>query len=480
MADPTYAAVPEPAPPGGRAPDPLAAALGNASLLGVGYLLLGRRRLAVAAAAVTVVLVSVLVSVARPWCEAVVVVWWAAGIAHGWFLARGRGGPGVQGGPAVRTRRLVALGVTAPVLLAAGFLRFDAARIERSVTEARESGDCARVLAAQDEVWIGHRIADAPLAARGDKTVKACHRLRAAKADLTTGLTGDTGALKAGFDTLSSVLAQPGNGKTVDAVLDGFLGGLPTENPCRTVTVTDWLRHRRPTHNALDRSADTARRTAPAALVGCGDDLMAGKDWKKARDRYRQLLDQYPGDGLAAKARGGARRATLTIELEDVRDLLDGSTDTQPTYCSRPAKYSGAAPYGKGTNRALFYGNDTYTNKLPGAWRTTDAAHAVLVVCADEEDYGTSVRTCPYENKRFPNFPTDVTFHKIAIPVKVYELRTGKLVADRSVEISGTSCPRKLSYTTYGPTDLGPPSKVYVKASKADVRAGFRSLIHPL
>jgi hypothetical protein len=92
MDSPTYA-VPEPAPPGDRVHDPLAVALGNASLLGVGYLMLERRKLAVAAGAVTVVLVSALVSVARSWCEVVVLLWWAAVIVHGWFLAGGRQEP---------------------------------------------------------------------------------------------------------------------------------------------------------------------------------------------------------------------------------------------------------------------------------------------------------------------------------------------------------------------------------------------------
>jgi hypothetical protein len=379
----------------------------------------------------------------------------------------------------VRRHQTAALAVTVPVLLAAGLLRFDASRIGHSVTEARESGDCAGVLTAQDRVWFGDRMADAPLTARGDRTVKACHRLETAEAQLATGLTGDTEALAAGYDTLASVLAAPGNKEMVETVLNGFLSGLPTKDPCHTATVTDWLRHRKQTHNALDRSADTVQRTAPAALVGCGDDLMDDSDWEPARSRYQQLLDQYPGDDRTDEARSGVKKATQSIELANVRDLLEGPTDSKPEYCSKPAKYSAAAPYGKGTNRAMFFGNDEYTGKLPGSWRTTDAAHAVLVVCAGDEDYGTSVRTCPYtgESGTFSHFPTDVTFHKIAIPVKVYELRTGKLVASRKVQISGTSCPAHFSYTTFGPTDIGPPSDQYVKASKDDVLDGFESLI---
>jgi hypothetical protein len=448
-------------------------AIGNASLLGIGYLLLRRRMLALASVVVTVVLVSVLVSVAQTWCEILVLLWWVAVIAHGWFLAGGRPPRGV----AVRRQRLIALGVTVPVLLAVGLLRFDASRIAHSVDQARERGDCARVLTAQGGVWVGVRIADAPLTGRGDQAARACRRLGTARTQLATGLAGDPGALTAGFATLASVLAKPGNDKTVETVLNGFLGGLPTKDPCDTATVTDWLRGRQPSHNALDRAAAVVPRTAPAALVGCGDSLMAANDWTNARTRYQQLLDQYPGDQLTARARDGVKRATLTIELANVRSLLEGPTDTQPEYCSKPAKYSGAAPYGKGTNRALFYGNDKYTKKLPASWRTTDAAHAVLVVCAGETDYGTSVRTCPYESKISSYFPTNVTFHKIAIPVKVYELRTGKRVAKRKIQINGASCPRRIHYTTIGGIDTGPPSKQYVNPSTADVRAAFRSLI---
>ncbi|ONI90040.1 hypothetical protein ALI22I_14135 [Saccharothrix sp. ALI-22-I] len=458
-----------------RSHDPLAVALANASLLGVGYLMLRRRALAVVTGLVTVVLVILLASVTRSvWFEIVVVLWWAALIVHGWFLAGGR-----TRRVAVRGQRLVALGVTVPVLLAVALLRFDAAGIEGTVTEARGSGDCGQASTALDRVWLGHRVVDAPLTARGEKTVQACQRLSVARFELTAGLTGDTDALSGGFDGLGSVLAElPGHEKMVDVVLDGFLSGLPVKDPCRTAEVTDWLRQRPATDNALDRSADVAARTAPAALVGCGDAHMAAEEWEQARTRYQQLLDQYPGQELTAKAQEGVRQATLAIELANVRGLLQGSPTTQPAYCANPAQYSGAAPYGPGTNRALLYGNYHYASKLPAEWRASDAAEAVLVVCAGEAEMGTPVQTCPYENKIFPEFPQDVTFRKIAIPVKVFELRTGQPVADTKIEIGGASCPEVLSYTYYGPTDLGPPGEVHVTASDDDVRAAFGSLIN--
>ncbi|MGW0842830.1 tetratricopeptide repeat protein [Streptomyces sp. NPDC002787] len=472
MSDPTYAAgpvVPEPTPAEGRAYDPVAVALGNASLLGVGYLLMRRWRLAVAAVAGTVVLVTRLVSTEAASYEIAVLVWWAAVVIHGWYLA-GRGADRV----AVRRQRLVALGVTLPVLLTLGLLRYDASRIGQSVTVARERGDCAGVLSGQDEVGFGHRIADAPLAARGDEAVRACERLQTARTELSTALTGDTDALEDGFGTLASVLAEPGNDKTVETTLNGFLRGLPAKDPCDTVTVTDWLRDRKRGDDVLDRTADTVERTEPAALVGCGDDLMAKDSWEAARTHYNQLLDRYPDDGLADQARKGARKATLSIELANVQDLLAGGSGSQPEYCSSPAKYSGAKPMGKGTNRALFYAYDEYntdfSEQLPGSWKAGGAADATLVVCMGEQTYGSSVETCSYYKSGSSGASANVTFHKIAVPVKVYELRTGKLVAKRTIQISGESCPWSI-YTSANSTSE------YVTESKSDVRSAFKPLV---
>lgn len=466
-------AEPGPQPPTTSAGTPLAVAVGNASLFGIGYLMLGRRGLAMAAGAVTVVLAAILAGVARSvWFELIVLAWWAAVIAHGWYLASRPGRPAE-----IRGQWVKALAVTVPVLLIIGLLRVDVSGIEASVADGRASGDCAQVLSAQHRVWFGDRIADSPLAARGDGNVAACGRLRTAEASLTTGLTGDTGALKSGFGTLTSLLADPGNEKMVEVALNEFLSSLPVKDPCRTATVTDWLRGRRPSHTVLDRSAEVVARIAPAALTACGDELMAATDWQSALSRYQQLLDQHPGDKDAARARAGVRRATLDIQLAHVRHLLAGSDGGPPAYCSAPAQYDGAAPYGHGTNRALFYGNTGYTSKLPSGWRAGDVAHAVLVVCVGGAHQGASVQSCPYTSEDSPNSsPTEVTFHKIAIPVKAYELRTGKLVFDRTIQISGRSCPSQFSYTSYLPSS--PPSDENVNPSTADVRAAFGPVIN--
>ncbi|MEV0224072.1 hypothetical protein [Streptomyces sp. NPDC050704] len=475
MDSPTYEPGPyqPPAePPRPPAPsDPPAAALGNASLLGIGYLLLGHRRLAAIAVLGTGVLLKLTASTAETWCEILLLLWWAAGIAHGWFLARRRTEHVVR-----RGQRAGTLAVTVAVLLTAVLLRVDAYGIEDRVNEARESGDCETAVAAQDEVWSGHRLAGAPVVEPGDAVVEACHRLERAAATLAAGRSGSIEDLERGFGILAGVLREPGNEKTVETVLDTFLDGLPTEDSCDTADITDWLRDREPTHDVLDRSADTATRTEPAALVGCGDELMDEEAWQQARTRYQHLLDEHPDDTLTDEARSGVEKATLAIELDNVRGLVEDTTSASTGYCDAPAKYSGAPRYRKGVNRALFLGDSEYTDRLPGGWRTGDPAKAALVVCADTAENGAAVESCYYENDKSRYLPHSVTFYKVKIPLKVYELRTGKRVDPRQVQISGGSCPSVLHYEYYGTYDYGPGDE-FVSTAKSDVRAAFRPVV---
>jgi hypothetical protein len=374
---------------------------------------------------------------------------------------------------------MIALGVTIPILLVFGILRYDAGRIADDVAAGLDKGDCGKALAAQEKVWIGPRIGNAPLIAKSDKTREACRQLQTAGDKLSTGLTADTAALGDGFDIMNSVLGEPGYEKAVDTTLDGFLSALPTKNNCQTVTITDWLRQRKPSDNRLDTSADDLKRVAPAAILGCADGLVATNQWTMARARYQQLLDQYGDDPLAAKARNGAAKADLALELGKVRGLLlNGTPSYQPEYCDKPARYSAAPAPHKGVNRSLIYGNASYNGKIPAGWRAGDVTRATFIVCVGEDTNGPTVRTCPYENKTFPEFPTQVKFHKIAIPVKVYEVRTGRLVAHRTALINGSSCPKILHYTYSSLLhDLGPPGDVYVSATNAAIVSAFASFI---
>ncbi|MFF0146367.1 hypothetical protein ATK36_1441 [Amycolatopsis sulphurea] len=457
--------------PAERPRDPLAAAVGNASLLGVGYLLLGRRLLAALNVAGTAALVILLTTVAPfRWFEVLVLAWWALVIAHGWQLARHK--------PAkVRKHQVIAFSAAIIVFAAVGLLRFDAFRIDERITAARAQGSCAEATEALDSRWFRHYLADAPLMTGEESTREACHRLRAANENLASALSGEPEATAAAFERFASVRRDlPGHGTMATVVLDGFLHRLPTSEPCTTAEIDEWLFAHAAGGPIPERSA--AVRTASAAHLSCGDKLMTSKGWTTAHTRYQRIVDRYPADPRAAKTKAGTTKAPQALELAKVQSLLESSGSTQPSYCRTPAPYSAAAPHGPGTNRALFYGDDGHSSKFPPEWRAPDAAQAVLVICLGEHADGTAVRTCPYENKMMPNFPGNVTFHKIAVPLKAYELRTGKPVVDTKVEIGGASCPKVLHYRSYSHlAGLGPPPDTPVTPTDDDVRAAFAPAI---
>ncbi len=470
--DPQVAVLPgpidwSPAPPA-FAPEPVlrprdavAAAIGNASLLSVGYLLLGRRLPAFLTMLVTAVLVTVVVAVPSVWSEVAVLVWWAAMICHGWYLGGG------QAGSVVRRHRRIALAVAVPVLVVFGLVRFDAARLEGHVAEARQQGDCAQAETELAKVWFGHRVVDAPMTVRTDRTVEACRRLSWASERLDDSLAnGDTKTLDGGFRDLGAVLAElPGHDRMVGVALGRFLDGLPTKDACRTSTLTDWLKDRKPTGDELDRAATVVPRVAPPALVECADRRMATNDFRSAQQRFQQLLDQYPGHELTGKAQEGVTKARLAAELAHVRGLHGG-------YCAQPAAYSGAPEFRRGAvNRAVVWGNRQYVDQLPGDWLTHDVGQAVLVVCTGQTEFGAPTQSCSYRTNRTGRAGL-VTFRKIAIPVKAYELRTGRVVVDTKVEIGGTSCP-----STFFASGDGPPPNRYVSPSDGDVRAAYAAVI---
>lgn len=489
---------------------PFAVAAGNASLLGVGYLLLRRWLLASLNVLVTVTLVVLLASGVWPvGLQVVAVVWWFAVIVHGWLLAR----RAVVG---AGRQWVVALAAAVPVVLAVTLLRVDGLQAEQEATAAHAAKDCARAVAALDGLGVAHRVADAPLVAEAEDQALACrvllHAERQAKSDrlaaadtlavygalsgarwagakdrraelileqareeFDTALTGDVAALRSAFGHLDTVRSKlPGRDAEVDEVRDGFLAGLPAKDPCDTVAITDWLADR-------PDAADVVEKVAPRALVACGDDLRSGHKATKARARYRQALREYPDHAVSGRAEHGLRRANLAIELARLRKSLRPAFDgDKPSYCRNPVPYSGAERYrGRGPHRVMLFGANQYRNTLPSYWRARDAADAVLVICAGQTRYGTPVQTCPYESKLAISDATNVTFHKKKFAVRVYEVRTGRRLHNVSeLQIEGESCPAKLYYESYV-RPLGPPSQVYVKSSKADIRAAFESLVRP-
>ncbi|RJQ88174.1 hypothetical protein [Amycolatopsis panacis] len=329
--------------PAERPRDPLAAAMGNASLLGVGYLLLGRRLLAALNVAGTAVLVILLTTVAPfRWFEVLVLAWWALVIAHGWQLARHK--------PAkVRKHQVIAFSAAVIVFGAVGLLRFDASRIDERIVGARAQGSCAEATEAMDSRWFGHYVADAPLMTREESTREACHRLRTANENLASSLSGEPKATAAAFERFASVRRDlPGHETMATVVLDGFLHRIPTPEPCTTAEIDEWLSAHAAGGPAPERSASAVARFASAAYRSCCDKLMTSKDWTTARTWYQRIVDRYPADPRAAKAKAGATKATRALEPAKVQSLLDSSGSTQPSRCKTPGPYSANAPYGPG------------------------------------------------------------------------------------------------------------------------------------
>jgi hypothetical protein len=456
-----------------RVHDPLAVALGNASLLGLGYFLVRRRLFGILGLVGTAALVVLLYNRRQVGYEYGLLGWWLLQIAHGWILAR------LQPVRAASVpKRLVALAVTVVVLAAVAFQRYDVQRIDEEAVAARDAGDCAGVRAAQDKYGPGHRLADGPRTVRVEADVAACDsidvvadKLRAATA------AGDVFAIGSAFNQLSTILRQPDQVHTVGKVVDRFVDSFPLGNPCRTMAVTDWLRTRKQAGTILDRPNALVPRIEPNALLGCADAQAARADWPNARSTYQLLVTRYPRAKQAIRARAGIQRADHAIlqakiraELARVRELVSSGE-----YCATPAKYSPAPRLRRGVNRAAFFGSE-YTRRLPSQWRGSTADNSALVVCAGEETTGSAVRTCRYTPFIGSGGATDVTFYKIAVPVRVYELRTGRLIRTSKVQISGSVCPPTISYTTYNGIG-GPDPYQEVKPTAATIQAAFRPLV---
>ncbi|MFK4221389.1 hypothetical protein [Streptomyces sp. NPDC020880] len=95
---------------------------------------------------------------------------------------------------------------------------------------------------------------------------------------------------------------------------------------------------------------------------------------------------------------------------------------------------------------------------------------------ADTAKNSAAVRSGYYENNTSDHFPRRVTFHKVKIPLKVYELRTGKRVDQRSVQISGTSCPAVLRHEYDDTYDDGPGDQ-YISTDGSGIRDALRPVV---
>ncbi|GAB3449489.1 tetratricopeptide repeat protein [Actinophytocola sediminis] len=497
--------------------DPVAVVLGNASLFGVGYLLLGRRLLGVACALISIALLGVLGGVTHAgWVQWLLLFWWAGMIGHGWRTAS-------RPPKAVIPWQRVCAGVLGVVVLGAFVIvRLDLNGRADEADAAHAHGDCERTSSIADDVGFWQRIGNGPVADGILDAVEACRliqrarvqartdRLQAAETmasyerrpdarwtdarryredllldqardDLRAGLADAYQlAMEKGFALIATLRAEfPNRQEDTDKVLDEFLAGLPTDDACRTVDVTDWIVKQDAETDDLDRARTVAAKVTPLALLTCADTQLAANNPTEARAGYQQLLDTYPNDPGVTRAKRGHTLATWAIQLIEVRALVQTTyANEMPAYCTNPRPYGAARPYtGHGTFPAMVFGQDAHRKGLPKNWQANDPKNATLIICAGEVTYGAVAQTCTYYKNAGFGEGVLVSFHQQKIPVRVYEVRTGRKLADFGLQIDGAACrPEYLDYTFPVGADTGPGPQ-YVESSTEDIRAAYQTMI---
>ncbi|GAB3448723.1 hypothetical protein GCM10027570_22510 [Streptomonospora sediminis] len=506
-ATPAPAAEPGPAPR--PAPDRISAVLGNATLLGIGYLLLRRPRLAALSLAVSAGLLAL--AAVYPhllvW-RFLLVVWWAALVLHTWRAVPPAPAPGER--PAPRSRwsplwRTRVLLAACLLLVAFGWLRFDTWTIVRYAEDAHAAGECDR--AVDSLRWVGptHGAAYGSAAERGEDERKACERLLTALAaeDAETAaeklgaylerpgarwdgagperaeflldvalqnngaefLGDDDPALDAtedAFTQLSSTLQDtPGQSGRVRAVAESFLADLSDTPPCKAKAIDDWLLGQDWKKPELAEPIAPEAERLPGRMFDCAESIGA-TDPDEAGAAYQEYLKAYPEHEFAADAAA----ALLSDEQ----------------YCEHPAAYPGAPAYkGDGPHAMQTFGIDAGEYGFPDSWQAGGVGETVLVTCVEGPERGRHQQTCYYDPGASQPLVTHqgnakVDFYASKFSVKAYSLRTGEPVNNYSEEI-GDPCPSVLEYETSTYLDLGPPSEYDSDYSDADVRGIFDRLM---
>ncbi len=102
--------------------------------------------------------------------------------------------------------------------------------------------------------------------------------------------------------------------------------------------------------------------------------------------------------------------------------------------------------------------------------------NASVVICTESLEDGPAIRTCPY-TREGQSYTFYRTFRKVVVPVKIYALRTGRLVRNGKVTITGEACPMIYTDTSGLLPPIGGTISTPVEPSDANVRAAFQPLL---
>ena len=469
--------------------DLFAVLLGNATLLGLGYAFLRRFGLLATALAGTVVLVGILAAApGAPGWLIVLAVWWLVMVVHGWWLAR----PG-RVTPAERplTQRIVAGAVVVALVATVVGLRIDTTRTVDDAAQAHAAGDCDRAIELLERIGPTDRVVHGSKALEGEADLAACGLLL--EADASWGSERDAAAalvvymrhpnavwegagprraellldtaydgrgvhqrvLEAGFGQLETTLDEvPGQAGRVESVAEAFLADLAEEpDHCAVRDVVEWVDGQDWTAPELAEPVAAASDEVPRRILGCARTLADANELTASRNTYEAFLHDYRDDRRAGAASDELYDVVTAIQRKQVRKLLNADR-----YCANPAPYRGAAPYRRnGGNPMRVFGINPVAHAFPRPWRASSLEDMVLVACVDGPKDGSYQDTCTYESDIGP-FGSDVDFYASRFEVKLYEVRTGRLVAAIWDEF-GEPCPPKILVKSYTSIFVPPDTK---------------------
>jgi hypothetical protein len=487
-----------------RPVDPIAAMAGNATALGLGYMLMRRRRLAATAIIGTVILLFALAAAPGnlPW-RLLFGLWWLMMCLHARHLARDTRSQLPDTGR--RRERLLAIGAAGLVLLVALGFRTDAWLIVRGAENAHAAGDCDAAVDTLGRFGAGHRIAFGAKVAEVKEQREACDLLLEARAEggaagaaimaeymveaeawdgagleraamlfdaaLEGGDLDDT--LQDGFEQLTDTLeTHPGQTDRVRETVEQLMTGLDTALPCDALDVDDWLQAQAWEAPEFTEPVTAAAASVPVHLLGCARDRSTASNLSGAQAAYQRFIAEYPEHADFQAATDELYAVDSRIEFEHVQELL-----TAEEYCQAPAPWRDAPAFeGRGSHPMWMIGLDPDAYEFPAEWISGSVSATELVVCVDGPERGKFLESCYYEGgiSAFGNY-TEVSFYATRIKVKVFELRTGKQVDSYTEEFKGDPCPKTLEYEYYY-VDHGPPSEVEAEVSDSQVRSAFDRL----
>lgn len=393
-------------PPSGG--DRLAVVLGNATLLGIGYLFLGRSVLAGCAVVGTcAAFVGLALTPGEPWWIVIILgLWWVAMVVHAWFLT---GANTVSPAGPVLWQRIVAARTT----VLDGRAELEACGV---LLDALAQGDPATA-AERLQTYLDH-----PSAAWEGAGPERAERLLAA------------GNLTDGFGQLRTTLSTaPDQSGAVRKVVETFLADLGDgRSPCEVLKTDEWVRDRKDDPPELAEPIAAVADEVPERVLACAREQAKADQLTEAGATYEEFLDRFGDHKKARTARSEQYDVDTAVQRAEALAALTGNT-----YCKDPVAYRGAPAYaGSDPHKAWWFGIPE-CRTLPSRWDARDIDEAELVVCLHDVGRGSYLETCQYTAD---DTVLTARFHAWKFHIAAYSLRTGKAVERYTTQI-GDPCP---------------------------------------